>query len=116
MNAIAEAAARFTSRIEATVAEITAQGTIFSRKVRRALIIEDAGRNHDIDNCIGDLVKAAMVAKEISPAQAAYYQDCIDVIGEARVEISRRQIARMRAEREANPGPADAGGPFPIAD
>lgn len=92
-NPIIEAASRFSAKTQATVDGILAEGTIFARRVRRDLIIADVSKNGDMDNCIGDLVKAAMLAQQSHPASAAYYRMAEQVLGEARMELSKRHTA-----------------------
>lgn len=100
-NAIIEAARRFSAKTQATVDGILTEGTIFSRRVRRDLIIADVSRNGDMDNCIGDLVTAAMLAQQFDADQREYYLMVEQTLGQARIEISKRHTEMLQARGAA---------------
>lgn len=88
-------------RVLSRVAAILDNGPTHARAVRRELIVETAGKGGDLDNALGDLVKAAMVAQEHrSTTERAYYAMCEEVLSEARLELGRRAL-KLAKEREA---------------
>ena len=90
------------ARVLVRVAAILGHGRAHARAVRRELIIETAGKAGDIDNALGDLVKAAMVAQEHrSPGERAFYAMAEEVLADARQELARRNLERAKAREDA---------------
>ena len=89
-------------RVLSRVSAIISDGRSHATAVRRQLIVETAGRMGDIENCVGDTIKAAMVAQEErSENERAYYAIVEEVLSESLREIGRRKLELLNARKGA---------------